>query len=127
MMVRLHCLKPEHFPTFGGPNPVKLGRYLAAALFGTLCFVSTTARADDGATLYASRGCLGCHGAGGNLPIAPGYPKIGGQDKTYLLRQISDIKSGARSNGLSAVMRPIVMQITDADLSAIVEYLSAQK
>jgi len=40
--------------------------------------------------------CAACHGADGNS-AAPTFPKLAGQGERYLVKQISDIKSGARS------------------------------
>ena len=49
------------------------------------------AQAQDGATLYTTKTCVACHGAGGAAPIAPTYPKLAGQNKAYLINQIKDI------------------------------------
>lgn len=40
--------------------------------------------------------CTACHGADGNKPLMPSYPKLAGQGERYLLKQMKDIKSGAR-------------------------------
>jgi cytochrome c553 len=40
--------------------------------------------------------CGACHGADGNSP-APAFPKLAGQGEKYLIKQMNDIKSGARS------------------------------
>ena len=40
--------------------------------------------------------CGACHGADGNS-LAPTFPKLAGQHASYLLKQLKDIKSGARS------------------------------
>jgi cytochrome c553 len=39
--------------------------------------------------------CSACHGADGNS-AAPTFPKLAGQNEKYLLKQLQDIKSGAR-------------------------------
>ena len=39
---------------------------------------------------------------------------------------MKDIKSGARSNGQSAVMKGIVAAVSDDELKAIAEWLSKQ-
>lgn len=39
--------------------------------------------------------CAGCHGADGNSAAAT-FPKLAGQGEKYLLKQLLDIKSGAR-------------------------------
>ncbi len=96
-----------------------LNLLMAAAVLG-----SSSVFAADGAALYVSKGCLACHGADGNTPIMPTYPKLAGQTAEYALAQMKDIKSGARSNGQSAVMKGIVAAISDEELDAIARYLA---
>ncbi|OHU89083.1 MULTISPECIES: c-type cytochrome [Pseudoalteromonas] len=83
--------------------------------------------AEDGKALYTAKMCQTCHGAEGKAPIMPMYPKVAGQSKEYLLAQMKDIKSGARSNGMSAAMKAMVANVSDAELEAIAEYLSQVK
>lgn len=78
----------------------------------------------DGETLYSEKLCHTCHGMTGNEPILPSYPKIAGQNREYLVRQMQDIKSGARDNGQSIAMRALVSSLSDDDIVAIVDYLS---
>ena len=80
----------------------------------------------DGAALYASKGCTGCHGADGKSPIMPTYPKVAGQNAEYALNQIKDIKSGTRANGQSATMKAMVAAVSDADLKEIADWLATQ-
>ncbi|MCP3868565.1 MAG: c-type cytochrome [Gammaproteobacteria bacterium] len=82
--------------------------------------------AADGAALYQSKACFSCHGADTNTPIMPAYPKLGGQNADYAFNQMKDIKSGARSNGQSAVMKGIVAAVSDDDLKAIADWLAKQ-
>ncbi|MBT8420429.1 MAG: c-type cytochrome [Gammaproteobacteria bacterium] len=83
-----------------------------------------TAMADD--ALYAAKGCAGCHGADGKSPIMPAYPKIAGQSAAYTEQQIKDIKSGARSNGQSVVMKGIVATVSDDEIKKLAEWLSTK-
>ncbi len=85
-----------------------------------------TSAGGDGAALYTAKGCAACHGPDGRKTLLPVYPKIAGLPVQYAFNQIMDIKSGARSNGQSAVMKGIVMGVDDKDLKAIAEWLSAQ-
>ncbi|GAA0426062.1 hypothetical protein GCM10009133_38280 [Cocleimonas flava] len=87
--------------------------------------MSPSVFAADGEALYASKGCLACHGADGKSPIAPAYPKVVGQSKEYTEQQMKDIKSGARSNGQSAVMKGIMAAVTDEEIKAIAEFLAS--
>jgi len=87
--------------------------------------VSAPAAAQDGATLYSAKGCIACHGGDAASPINPAYPKLAGQNKQYLVQQIKDIQSGARDNGQTAQMKPIVSGLSDAEIQSIADYLSS--
>jgi cytochrome c len=82
--------------------------------------------AEDGADIYKARGCDSCHGENGGHPITPDYPVLAGQNARYLLRQMIDIRDGARANGLSASMKPVIAGVTDEELATIAEWLSHQ-
>ncbi len=97
-----------------------------AACFAACLSFSLPAFSDDGATLYASRGCIGCHGAGGNAPVAPNYPRIGMQNKEYTVNQLTDYKNNKRSNGLAALMVGMVATLTEEGIQELAEYLSTK-
>ena len=78
----------------------------------------------DGDALYAEKGCNTCHGPTGNEPIVATYPRIAGQNREYLVRQIQDIKDGSRDNGASVAMQVMVANLSDAEIAAIADYLS---
>ena len=90
---------------------------------GFLTFSSATFAA-DGKELYTAKGCLACHGADAKTPMTAMYPKIAGQNKEYLTQQMKDIKSGARSNGQSMVMKGIMAAVSEEEITALSEYLS---
>ncbi|MEN8215092.1 MAG: cytochrome c [Pseudomonadota bacterium] len=89
------------------PNEVKSDATLAA----------------KGGALYNSKTCIACHGADGQTPIMPSYPKLAGQSKEYAVAQMKDIKSGARNNGMTAVMKGIMASVSDAEMEDIAEWL----
>ena len=70
--------------------------------------------------------CAACHGADGNS-LAPTFPKLAGQHESYLLKQLKDIKSGARNNGQTAAMKGVMHLVNDEEIKAISEYLSKLK
>ena len=84
------------------------------------------ALAADGATLYKTKTCVACHGKDANTPIMPTYPKIGGQNKEYLIAQMKDIKSGARNNAMTAAMKGVMHLVSDEEIAAIAEWVAAQ-
>ncbi len=88
--------------------------------------VPAAAPASEGAALYVAKTCNACHGADGNTTIMPTYPKIGGQSTGYLVAQMKDIKSGARNNAQSAVMKGIVANVSDEEMQTIAEWLATQ-
>ena len=96
---------------------------LAVAILG----FGGTVLAADGAKLYVEKTCSACHGAAGNKPILPDYPKIAGQNVKYVEKQMTDIKSGARANGNSAAMNGVMHLVNEAEIKAIAEYVSKLK
>jgi cytochrome c553 len=96
---------------------------LAAIL---ICIAFGNAQAADESIKVASLAndvCGGCHGADGNS-IAPTFPKLAGQQKVYLLRELKDYKSGKR---VSKIMAPLVASLSDDDLSNLAAYYAKQK
>lgn len=66
--------------------------------------------------------CTACHGADGNS-ADPQYPKLAGQNPTYLYSQLRAFKTGARS---SDIMSGIVAALSDADAADVVSFYSQQ-
>lgn len=67
--------------------------------------------------------CGACHGADGNS-AAPNFPKLAGQGERYLLKQLNDIKSGARP---IVEMTGLLDNMSDQDLQDISAYFASQK
>ena len=67
--------------------------------------------------------CGACHGADGNSP-APNFPKLAGQGERYLLKQLHDIKSGARP---IIEMTGMLDNLSDQDMADIAAYFASQK
>jgi len=99
---------------------------LAAALIAVTASGSTRAQAEDldGAKLFQEKTCIACHGPDAKTPILPNYPRLAGQNYEYMIQQIMDIKSGARSNGQTAAMKAVLPIASDAELEAIARYIS---
>ncbi|VFN01640.1 MAG: cytochrome c [Candidatus Kentron sp. G] len=95
---------------------------LAVGISGTAMAEEATAE-----SLYVNKGCGGCHGADAKSPMMPTYPKIAGQNAEYIAAQIKDIKSGARANGQSAMMKGIVADLTDEQIKNISAWLAKQQ
>ncbi|HEX4984873.1 MAG TPA: cytochrome c [Burkholderiales bacterium] len=65
--------------------------------------------------------CAACHGADGNTPIAPEYPRLAGQPDDYLEKALSDYKSGKRKNPL---MAPQAQNLSRQDIKDLAAYFS---
>jgi len=97
----------------------------------TMCFTlclsySLPVFSADSASLFITKGCIGCHGAEGNVPVAPNYPKIGMQNKEYTINQLNDFKNAKRTNGMAALMTGMVAALTEDDMQNLAEYLSVK-
>lgn len=85
------------------------------------------AQALDGAKLYMEKTCVACHGKDAKKPLTPEYPKLAGQNAKYAVKQMQDIKSGARANGNSAAMKGVMHLVNDEEIAALAEFLSKIK
>ncbi len=66
--------------------------------------------------------CGACHGADGNSMV-PNFPKLAGQNEAYLVKQITDIKAGARE---VPQMIGIVPGLSDQDIADLAAYFAKQ-
>jgi cytochrome c len=96
-------------------------------IFAAALAVASGAAMADGAKLFQDKTCWSCHGKDGKTPLLPDYPKIAGQNKAYIEKQMHDIKSGARANGNSAAMKGVMEIVDDKDIPQIAEYVSKLK
>jgi cytochrome c553 len=67
--------------------------------------------------------CAACHGADGNSALGSN-PKLAGQNERYTLKQLLDIKSGAREVPL---MTGLLNNLNEQDLSDIAAFYAAQE
>jgi cytochrome c553 len=73
----------------------KIFAFLAIVSSGLLA-ASVNAGGDAARGEAQTAVCAACHGADGNSP-SPVYPKLAGLGEKYLLKQLKDVQSGARS------------------------------
>ena len=66
--------------------------------------------------------CSACHGADGNSAV-PGFPKLAGQGERYLLKQLQDIRDGARP---VPTMAGQLTGKSDQQLSDLAAYYASQ-
>ena len=67
--------------------------------------------------------CASCHGADGNSGI-PMNPKLAQQHPEYVVKQLSEFKSGKRP---SPIMQPMAASLTDEDMRNIGYWAGSQK
>lgn len=66
--------------------------------------------------------CFICHGIDGESS-SPVFPRLAGQNDTYVARQLADYKSGKRK---SPSMQPMVDDLSPADFKALGAYFAAR-
>ena len=76
--------------------------------------------AERGSTLTAT--CVACHGNEGNS-LAGSFPNIAGQNEKYILKQLRDMKSGARAQNL---MVGIVDTLSDQDMQDLAAFYAGE-
>lgn len=84
---------------------------------------------DAGAKLAAAKGkatgqsCLDCHGAEGNAPIDPSYPKLGGQYHDYIAHALQGYRDGDREH---ALMSQQAKDLTDQQIADLAVYFGSR-
>jgi cytochrome c553 len=95
----------------------------SAALLALLSMSPAVSAADRAAgQAKADAVCAACHGKDGNTPVDPSYPKLAGQYSDFLVRALSDYKSGARKN---AIMAGQVQALSKADIENLAAYYAS--
>ncbi|MEH6651062.1 MAG: c-type cytochrome [Motiliproteus sp.] len=67
--------------------------------------------------------CFGCHGADGNS-ISPAFPKLAGQNTSYITKQLKDIKTGVRP---SPLMVGFAAGLSDQDMADLAAFFGAKE
>jgi cytochrome c553 len=70
----------------------------------------------------SSERCQACHGADGNS-ADPQYPRLAGQHADYLVRALTDYKSGARNN---AIMSGFAAGLSEQDMDNLAAWFASQ-
>ena len=102
-------------------------RVLASVLAVSMVFVATAAGAGgdaDRGKAKAAQVCAACHGADGAKPVAPENPILAGQYPDYIVKALSDYKSGKRAN---PVMKVFADQLSKWDIEDVAVWFSMQK
>jgi len=90
------------------------------SLFVALSSVSAVQAADANAGKEKSGVCSACHGPTG-VSASPMFPNIAGQNDAYIIKQLKDFKSGARTD---AMMAPMAANLSDTDMADLAAHFS---
>src|SRR5215218_8836263 len=86
--------------------------------------LSTAAQAGDAAAgKEKAKVCAACHGENG-ISQVPDFPKLAGQHYDYLVRAMTDYKSGVRKN---PIMAGQVANLKMADIDDLAAYFASQQ
>lgn len=105
------------------PIPGNDARQLMIRGFLLLIFIlnaSITNAGDAKVGKQKSVACAACHGSEG-ISVHTTWPDLAGQDAQYLASQLKAFRDGARK---SAMMYPMVFDLTDKDIDDISAYYS---
>lgn len=84
---------------------------------------ATVHAANPAAGKEKSKTCAACHGPDGNS-TAPDFPRLAGQHYDYLVKALSDYKSGERKN---AIMAPLAASLSKRDIEDLAAFYSRQQ
>jgi cytochrome c553 len=83
-----------------------------------------------GQTLYrggdqarAIPACMACHGPTGRGNEPAKFPALRGQQSVYVMKQLNDYASGARSTGPNGIMETIAKRLSPEDMRNLASYL----
>ena len=100
-------------------------RFVLTLLLCVAGLFSTALQADavNGQSTYASRGCIGCHGAGG-ISVVETYPSLKGQSAEFVRKNLKDFRNGARKNN---VMNAMAAGLSDQEIYNLGSYIGGLK
>lgn len=101
-----------------------LKNLLFAAISLTLTtFTGSVAAQGNAAGKAKAAACAGCHGEDGNSAM-PGFPKLAGQHKGYLIKQLLAFKNGSR---ISPMMGALAAGLDEQSIAEIADYYAANR
>ena len=107
------------------PTRTRLLHSAVMAMLGALSLpvaaTATQAELARGEEIVQAK-CFICHGAEGESS-SPAFPRLAGQNASYVQRQLSDYKSGKRK---SSTMQPMVEDLTEPDFKALGAFFASR-
>ena len=115
-LVLAACSKGEnHDSAHSGPSSSSAGLPTGHVAAG-----EQLAKAKGKAT---GQSCIDCHGADGNAPIDPSYPKLGGQYADYIEHSLVAYRSGDRGGSTTTdLMASQAKELTDQQIADLAAY-----
>jgi len=77
-----------------------------------------------GITAAGVAACAACHGPTGNGNGPAAWPLVSGQNADYIADQLRYFRSGERANDPGSMMRGVAQRMTDAEITAVANYIS---
>lgn len=68
--------------------------------------------------------CTGCHSPNGTGNPQAVFPRLQGQQAGYVEKTLHDFKAGERANDMNAMMRSVAAKMSDAEITAVAEFVS---
>ncbi len=94
-----------------------------AAFFSSYENATIAAGGVDAPPFDKTAACQACHGKNG-IGVQPMWPTLAGQHESYLEHALKQYRDGDRKN---ALMMPMAMNLTDADIKALAAYYAGLK
>jgi cytochrome c553 len=102
---------------------------LGMLLVGSACHDLERSRSVDNPAVagktIALQVCSNCHGANG-ISVSPTFPKLAGQQREYLVDQLTDFKTHSRSDPNAKKFMWGFTHLSDAQIEALATYFSSQ-
>ena len=102
-------------------RPLVLIFSLFAISFSTA--IEAKGNAENGKAI-ADKVCTTCHGADGAKPTTPDQPILAGQHYDYLVKALSDYKSGKRAN---PIMKAFADPLSKKEIEDLAAWFASQK
>ena len=100
-----------------------MSRILLAVLSLSLAGAAQASGDAEAGKRKAAQVCAACHGADGAKPTAPDQPILAGQYPDYLVKALSDYKSGKRAN---PIMKAFAGQLSGQEIEDLAAWFSSQ-
>jgi cytochrome c553 len=80
---------------------------------------------EEGVLGTAVPACMGCHGEDGSGSEA--FPRLNGQNPPYVVNQLTNFKTGGRTNDNKGLMQAVAKRMNEQEINAVAEYVSTLK